>query len=102
MVGSKGKKPPASNTRYLLVSWSNRNGGRGSNQITFMRIFTLVPKYTNFYLKRPPGAVEVCPKPPKPGVVVVEVPKPAGLLPKRPVLPAVDVGPKAEVEALKR
>ena len=68
----------------------------------------LVPKYpklktnSSFYLKRPPGAVEVCPKPPKPGVEVVEVPKPAGLLPKRPVLPAVDVGPKAEVEALKR
>ena len=29
------------------------------------------------------------------------MPKAAGLLPKSPVLPAVDVAPKAEVEALK-
>jgi len=44
--------------------------------------------------------VEVCPNPPNPVEAVVVAPKPAGLLPKSPVLPAVEVAPKADVAAV--
>ena len=48
---------------------------------------------------RPPPAVDVWPNP-KLLLAVVVVPNPAGLLPNRPVLPATDVAPKAEVAVL--
>jgi hypothetical protein len=50
--------------------------------------------------KSPLEVVAGCPNPKLLDVVVV-APNPAGLLPNRPVLPAVDVAPKADVVVLK-